>query len=158
MINKYTPHLLVLPEDDANRQLATGFVLGVQHERRIQVLVEAGGWSVVLERFQSEHISAMRKYHDRHMVLLLDFDERDNRPDQIRARIPDDLKERVFILGVQSEPEALKLAGLGSLEDIGSRLATECREGKRKIWAHDLLKINVTELDRLQQIICGFLF
>jgi hypothetical protein len=158
MTNKYMPHLLVLPEDDANRQLANGFVLGVQHERRIQVLVEAGGWSVVLERFLSDHISAMRKYHERHMVLLLDFDEQDNRPDQVKERIPDDLKERVFILGVHSEPEALKRAGLGSLEDIGSRLATECREGKREIWAHDLLKINTSELDRLQRFVCGFLF
>lgn len=158
MINRYMPHLLVLPEDDANRQLANGFVLGVQHERRIQVLVEAGGWSVVLERFLSEHISAMRRYHERRMVLLLDFDEQDNRLDQIKARIPDDLKDRVFILGVQSDPEALKRAGLGSFEDIGSRLATECREGKREIWAHDLLKMNAGELDRLQQIVCGFLF
>jgi hypothetical protein len=158
MTNRILPHLLVLPEDDANRQLANGFVLGVRHERRIQVLVEAGGWSVVLERFQSEHINAMRKYHERRMVLLLDFDERDNRPDQIKAQIPDDLKDRVFILGVQSEPEALKRAGLGSLEVIGSRLASECREGKREMWAHDLLKINASELDRLQQIVCGFLF
>lgn len=158
MINKYMPHLLVLPEDDANRQLANGFVLGVQHERRIQVLVEAGGWSVLLEKFLSEHVSAMRKYHERRMVLLLDFDERDNRLDQIKVQIPDDLRDRVFILGVQSEPEALKRAVLGSLEDIGSRLAAECREGKREVWAHDLLKRNASELDRLQQIVCGFLF
>jgi hypothetical protein len=158
MTNKYVPHLLVLPEDDANRQLANGFVLGVQDERRIQVLVEAGGWSAVLERFLSDHISKMREYHERRMVLLLDFDERDDRLDQIKTRIPDDLTDRVFILGVQSKPEALKRAVPGSLEEIGSRLATECREGKREIWAHDLLRINSSELDRLQQIVRGFLF
>jgi hypothetical protein len=158
MTNKYLPHLMVLPEDDANRQLAGGFVLGVRHDRRIRVLPEAGGWSVVLDRFLSDYVSEMRKYYERHMVLLLDFDERDNRPDQIRAQIPDDLTDRVFILGVQSEPEALKRAGLGSLEHIGARLAIECREGKREIWAHDLLKINASELDRLQQVVRGFLF
>jgi hypothetical protein len=112
----------------------------------------------VLKRFESEHVGAMRKYHERRMVLLVDFDERDNRLEQIKTGIPDDLKDRVFILGVQSEPEALKRARLGSLEDIGSRLATECREGKREMWAHDLLKINASELDRLQQNVCGFLF
>jgi hypothetical protein len=37
-------------------------------------------------------------------------------------------------------------------------LATEWREGKREIWAHDLLKINTSELDRLQRFVCGFLF
>jgi hypothetical protein len=158
MINKYLPHLLVLPEDDANRQLAGGFELGVQHGTRIQVLPEAGGWSVVLNKFLSDHVSEMRKFHQRHMVLLLDFDERDKRPDQIKTNIPDDLKYRVFILGVQSEPEALKRAGLGTLEDIGVKLATECREGKREVWAHDLLNINASELDRLQQSVCGFLF
>jgi hypothetical protein len=26
-VNKYHPHVLVLPEDDANRQLANGFLL-----------------------------------------------------------------------------------------------------------------------------------
>jgi hypothetical protein len=41
-VNKYLPHVLVLPEDDANRQLATGFEIEVKHTRRIQVLVEAG--------------------------------------------------------------------------------------------------------------------
>jgi hypothetical protein len=37
MTNKYVPHLLVLPEDDANRQLAEGFVIEVRDERRICV-------------------------------------------------------------------------------------------------------------------------
>jgi hypothetical protein len=27
MVNRYLPHVLVLPEDDANRQIANGFVL-----------------------------------------------------------------------------------------------------------------------------------
>ena len=89
----------------------------------------------MLNKFLSDHVSEMRKFHQRHMVLLLDFDERDKRPDQIKTNIPDDLKYRVFILGVQSEPEALKRAGLGTLEDIGVKLATECREGKREVWA-----------------------
>lgn len=29
-VNKYKPHVLVLPEDDANRQLANGFLLGLE--------------------------------------------------------------------------------------------------------------------------------
>lgn len=158
MTNKYKPHLLVLPEDDANRQLANGFVLGVKHDRRVQILAEAGGWRVVLEKFLSEHVGAMRKYHDRHIVLLLDFDHQEDRPDRVKAEIPADLKDRVFILGVLGEPEALRRAGLGSLEDIGSRLATECREGRRETWLHDLIRINSSELDRLQLNVCQFLF
>ena len=44
-INKHKPHLLVLPEDDADRQIANGFVIaqGVGlDDRAIQILPEAG--------------------------------------------------------------------------------------------------------------------
>ena len=38
-VNKYLPHVLVLPEDDANRQLANGFLLDPNLlDRRIQLL------------------------------------------------------------------------------------------------------------------------
>ena len=51
-MNKQVPHVFVLPEDDANRQLANGFVLdGGLDGRRIQILEEAGGWMEVLNRF-----------------------------------------------------------------------------------------------------------
>jgi hypothetical protein len=40
-LNKYKPHLLVLPEDDPNRQIANGFVHNPAvdlNERAIQIL------------------------------------------------------------------------------------------------------------------------
>lgn len=106
--NKYQPHVLVLPEDDANSQLANGFVLEVKHNRRIQILTEAGGWLSVCERFVSEHVKGMRDYPERYLVLLLDFDGQTDRADKVKEKVPDDLKSRVFVLGVQSEPEELK--------------------------------------------------
>ena len=41
-VNVYNPHVLVLPEDDANRQIANGFLLepSIKH-RNIQVLTPA---------------------------------------------------------------------------------------------------------------------
>ena len=65
------------------------------------------------------------------------------------ADVPEDLKSRVFLLGVRSEPEALKQAGLGKLEDIGRLLAKDCREGTRNTWGHALLQHNARELNRL---------
>ena len=45
-VNKAKPHLYVIPEDDADRQIAKGFVLhGRVDERRVQVVEPAGGWS-----------------------------------------------------------------------------------------------------------------
>lgn len=157
-VNKYQPHVLVLPEDDANRQLANGFVLEVQHYRRIQILSEAGGWLNVCETFLSEHVKGMRQYTERRLILLLDFDDQSDRPDKAKEKIPEDLKDRVFLLGVQSDPEALKQAGLGSFEDIGRRLGNECRARIKDVWAHDLLQQNASEISRLEQAVCHFLF
>jgi hypothetical protein len=50
--NKYAPHVLVLPEDDANSDIANGFVLHVALDSRaIQVLRCAGGWAKVRDAF-----------------------------------------------------------------------------------------------------------
>lgn len=62
--NRHRPHVLVLPEDDANRELANGFHLQIDltRQRQMQVLPVAGGWNEVLKRFKSEHVRASRDY------------------------------------------------------------------------------------------------
>ena len=76
-VNRYLPHVLVLPEDDANRQLANGFLLDQYvSTHKIQVLPEVGGWTQVLELFLSDHVVEMDRYRGRFMVLLIDFDGR----------------------------------------------------------------------------------
>jgi hypothetical protein len=89
-VNKYQPHILVLPEDDANRQLANGFVLDLDQAllNRIRVLEEAGGWTGVLERFISDHVADMERFTERFMVLLIDFDGSEGRLQDAKARIP----------------------------------------------------------------------
>lgn len=156
--NAFRPHLLVLPEDDANRQLANGFALEVKNDRQIQVLPEAGGWSHVVNNFRKNHQDAMRLCPDRRLVLLLDFDGDGSRRSNIEARIPADLQDRVFLLGVRSEPEDLVRAGLGLFDDIGRRLGAECRDGRREIWRHELLQDNAAELARLVASVRSFLF
>jgi hypothetical protein len=156
--NRYQPHVLVLPEDDANTELANGFVLEVTHDRRIQVLPEAGGWLSACERFTSEHVRGLREYPKRYFVLLIDFDGKNDRADKVRERIPEDLRDRVFLLGVQSEPEALKKDRFGSFEDIGRMLGKDCREQTKGVWMHDLLRHNISELDRMEQTVRSFLF
>ena len=77
-VNKFRPHVLVLPEDDANRQLANGFVLDEDLSTgSIQVLEEVGGWNEVLDHFLSDQVGAMDRYPHRSMVLLIDFRDRD---------------------------------------------------------------------------------
>jgi hypothetical protein len=149
----------VLPEDDANRQLANGFRLDQYLQNwKIQVLEEAGGWTKVLARFNSDHVVGMNRFSGRFMVLLIDFDGHQARLGQAKAEIPGELSERVFILGALTKPEALKQASLGSYEEIGLAMARDCREGTDTVWGHDLLRHNASELDRLRRCVLPILF
>ena len=158
-VNRHQPHVLVLPEDDANRQLANGFRLDPYLLNwKIQVLEEAGGWTKVLERFKKDQLVGMNRYPARLMILLIDFDDHSERLAEAKAEIPDQLAERVFVLGALTEPEGLKQAGLGSPEQIGLGLAKDCREGTDALWQHPLLGHNDPELKRLLQHVRPILF
>jgi len=157
-VNKSIPHVLVLPEDDANRQLANGFYLDPWLDtRRMQILDVAGGWGEALDRFKEEHVPKMDQYATRFMVLLIDFDGREDRLAKVRAAIPDHLRERVFVLGAWNEPETLR-QNLGSYETIGLALAKDCRDNTELTWAHVLLGHNAGELERLRRHVRPILF
>ena len=156
MVNKHRPHAFVLPEDDANRQLAIGFVLELT--RQIYVCPVAGGWTQVLQRFLSDHAADMGRYPNRYMVLLIDFDGNNQRLNDATNRIPEPLRERVFILGAWSQPEELR-ASLGlSYEEIGSAMARDCREETAMTWEHNLLRHNAGELARMREFVRPILF
>lgn len=148
-VNRYLPHVLVLPEDDANRQIANGFLLDEKlSETRIRILEEAGGWTSVLDRFSSIYAREMYRFPERRMILVIDLDNQAGRLAEAKARIPKDLHDRVFILGVLSEPEELRNE-MGSYEKIGIAIARDCREKTNDIWQHRLLMHNMAEVGRL---------
>ena len=158
-VNRYQPHVLVLPEDDANRQLANGFIQDQDvSTRRIQVLEPAGGWMRVMECFKSDHVRAMETCPLRSMVLLIDFDGKKDRMNLAKEVIPSHLTERVFVLGVLTEPEDLRKASLGSYETIGRAMAKDCREETDTTWGHDLLQHSAGEIGRLRDSVRPFLF
>ena len=104
--------MLVLPEDDANGDMANGFMLHETLDSRIiQVLPCAGGWPKVQETFTSDHIRTMRKYPKRHVVLLVDFNRNLNRFDKITGVIPQDLTRYAGSANQQSP--LIELLGLG---------------------------------------------
>ena len=158
-VNKHKPHILVLPEDDANRQIANGFVKNLNvNQRAIQILPIADGWKKVIDQFTDNYVSGMRQFLERSVVLLIDFDQRENRLEYVKQKIPEDLQERVFILGVQSNPEKLRNYTQKTFETIGETLANNCADNTNDLWSHDLLKHNETELERMREIIKPFLF
>ena len=158
-INKNKPHLLILPEDDANRQIVNGFIQNLNvNNRAIQILPIADGWKKTVDKFTNEHIKAMRQYPQRNILLIIDFDECEDRLNFVESYIPDDIKNRVFVLGVQSNPESLKRDIQKNFETIGESLAIDCAENNHKLWEHRLLIHNKPELERMILSIKPFLF
>ena len=163
--NIYQPHLLVLPEDDANRQILVGFRNHpAVNIRRMDVQSIAGGWLVAVNSVVEEHVPLMRKYPGRHVLLVIDFDGHSERRDQILSKIPAELKSRFYILSCSDEPETL-LASLAiraeersKLETLGKRLASDCDHNTNETWGHAMLSHNAAELERLKTNVKGFLF
>jgi hypothetical protein len=157
-VNKFVPHLLVIPEDDANRQIANGFLLEASVKTaRVQVLEEVGGWHHVIDSFLLNHCVEMQRYEQRHVLLILDFDNDATRLAAIKAQIPPEVTDRVFVLGSLSEPEPLK-EDLGSFETIGLLLARDCLNNTNEGWGHRLLAHNAPEVQRLRAQVRTFLF
>ena len=62
----------MVPEDDANRQIANGFIHNPALDSSvIQVLPPVGGWEKVVDEFVDVHVSEMRKYTLRTLFWLL---------------------------------------------------------------------------------------
>lgn len=159
-VNKYKPHVWVVPEDDANRQLANGFLL---HPSVVVTCIDirrpAGGWARVLDEFSAVHISDLRKYTDRHLVLLIDFDGQVTQRTQLfRDRCPRDVSGRVYLLGRRDEPEPFRKMVGQPLEKIGTCLAGACADGWPGMWRHAQLTDNGAELARLKMCVKPFLF
>lgn len=158
-LNRYRSHVFVLPEDDANRQIANSFVLHPNlNGRVIQVLPPAGGWGKVLSQFIEVHVSEMQQYSEERLILLIDFDLCEDRLSYVKEKVPAPLQERVFVVGVLSNPERLRSDLRKSFEQIGEVLANNCADNTSELWEHELLKHNKIELDRMVSSVKPFLF
>jgi len=149
-VNKYKPHVWVLPEDDANRQLANGFLLHADLDpTAIDIRPPAGGWRKAVDAV-AQHIAELRNYPCRQLVLLVDLDEQgEERVRQIREAFPADLQERIYLLSSYDEPEALKVDQGRSFERLGEDLAEACARDELGLWGTEHLKHNKPELSRL---------
>jgi hypothetical protein len=156
-VNKYKDHLLIVPEDDANKDLAVGFQKIVRQASAIHIESVAGGWSSVQERLKNL-VPSMQRFSCRRVLALVDYDEQEKRRDDVLRDVPQGLLNRVYVLGVWSEPELLQRAlDHRSREVIGEDLARECLGGTLALWQHPLLVHNTRELSRLRADVLPFL-
>jgi hypothetical protein len=163
-VNRFREHVIVVPEDDADRQLALGFVLHAAVNRtHIRLDGIADGWPNLLRRLREEYIGHLRRFPGGHVVLLMDFDdrieERRRALENLVAEFDDrgQWEGRVYLLGAAKDPEQL-VREFGTHETrIGERLADECFREKFEWWDDELLAHNRETRERLS-VVRGTLF
>lgn len=157
-MNKYKDHLLIVPEDDANKDLALGFMNAVPRGvNAIHIEPVAGGWSSARDRVENL-LPSMRKCSCRRVLVLVDFDTSMTRRQDVMRNVPADLADRVYLLGVWSEPESLQATlNHRSREAIGEELARACLDDTDGLWQHALLAHNADEVARLRADVLPFL-
>ena len=119
--------------------------------RRLQILPVAGGWRPVIAQFQATQVALMRKFPHRSLILALDLDGDLDRLIEVRELIPEDLRSRVYVLGVRSEPETLQQLKRQSLEAWGADLAKGCHDVPNSPWSNAELAHNLLEIQRMQE-------
>ncbi|MHB1282017.1 MAG: hypothetical protein ACYCYL_12435 [Acidithiobacillus sp.] len=164
-VNKELNHIVVLPEDDANRQLANGFFNHFMIDaRRVKILPPARGWRNTIKFQETDLINDLGNIKCMHLLLLIDFDDKiDQRMEMyngIKTGIDKGSSDRVYLLGSLHEPEILKKEfNMCSFEKIGGILAGDCFSGDTKGWDTNGLIHNRGELSRLisdvKPFICG---
>lgn len=159
-VNAYEPHLIIIPEDDATRQLAVGFTLITDFPRKIDIRQPEGGWTKVVQRCLEDYCPSMNSFPERRILLLVDFDGNPSaRRDLLKSQLPEGLQERVYVIGVSSEAEDLKRrCNHKSFEVIGEDLARECSSQTHNLWKDELLSNNQAEIERFDRDVRPFLF
>ncbi len=158
-VNDYRPHLFVIPEDDANRQFATGFERDDRIKTRaIQVMPSAGGWLKVINKIRMDYVPKVRSNPYTHVVGIFDCDEEPGRIAEQIARIPEDVRDRIFLLGTLDDPQAFRNEAGLSFEEIGISLADECFQQEFSLWRHPQLAHIGQEIDRAAATLRPILF
>lgn len=158
--NREKPHVYVIPEDKAERQIAIGFEGHYSViNRQLQVMPVADGWRNVGKVFEKEYLPILRRYEFAHVVMLIDFDgEGEHHRNELFEAVPSEYRNRVFVVGPSQEPEDLKGATKQTYEQIGFALANDCDGNQTAMWGHEQLKHNDDQRKLLLEIVKPFLF
>lgn len=150
-INLYKPHVWLVPEDDADRQLAVGFLdHHAVDDAQVKRVPPVGGWRAALAELRDVYVPKLLAYPGARVVILIDFDgDYEDRRRRFAEAVPEPLRARAFVLGARGEPEDLRRALRMSYAAIGAALADECQRGATALWSHDQLRHNAPDLEAL---------
>ena len=158
--NKYTRHLIVIPEDQAVCDIVNGFSTYLDaNERQFSVYDLARGWERGRDTLLQLSEGYMRKYPYSYAVLIVDFDGNAHRGSEIKNQIPEEVRDRVFVVGVLNEPEDLKDSTGMKFEELGRQIAGGCKDSSIDFWkGQELLAHNVDEIRRLSEAVRDLFF
>lgn len=132
-VNKYKPHLFIIPEDDADRQIAVGFELrGNIKARSLQIVNTAGGWLKVIDLIETEYIPILKKYPKSQVLGIIDCDNHPERIIESLNRFPEEFRDRIFLIGTLKDPQELKKNVNLSFERIGEDLGGRMSQWKSR--------------------------
>jgi hypothetical protein len=149
-INKEKPHFHIIVEDDANRQILNGFANCLNVKRDNFKITTERGWLSVVEKVKNDYIPKLRKYSHGRVLMIIDFDnEVERRRSLISKELGIEFENRIFTLGVKTEPEDFRKKIRQSFEVIGKNLAENCPGEPSTLWNDELLVHNRSELARM---------
>lgn len=151
-VNYEKNHLYVILEDEKYQKIMNGVNLSLHvNNDAIKVSHLSGGWGKVFKDFQSS-IKLLKKFQERHILLLMDFDyEFDSRLEKFHKSVPEELKNRAFILGIDNkESEDLAKYFKCNAEEVGKKLVEDCPDGDLSSWKNTHLECNLTEIERMK--------
>ncbi|HAU40242.1 TPA: hypothetical protein DCW56_04905 [Candidatus Peregrinibacteria bacterium] len=160
-VRREEQHLVVLLEDAPYRSILNGVKNSFNiNERVIDAKKPSCGWPKVFDDLEN-NIQLLIRYPKCHILLLMDFDDKDKeslssferRKRKLSEITPPEHAERVFILGVNhKESEALKkYFKTPNLEKIGQELIKDCPTGDLSNWHNTHLECNLPEIERMRE-------
>ncbi len=155
-VNFYKEHLYIFLEDEKYQKIMNGVNL-TQHVNNglIQLSHLSGGWLKVFEDFSDlkNSIRLLRKFKNRHVLLLIDFDCNFKiKLENFHQLVPDEFKNRVFILGIDNkESEDLMKFFNCNIEEVGKKLVENCPDGDLSNWKNSHLECNLPEIERMRE-------
>ncbi|MCK9372499.1 MAG: hypothetical protein M0P91_04830 [Sulfuricurvum sp.] len=160
-VRREEQHLVVLLEDDPYRSILNGIKNSFNiNERVIDDKKPSRGWAKVFDDLEN-NIHLLKRYPKCHILLLMDFDDKDKtslssfekRTRRLNEITPPEYSERVFILGVNhKESEALKkYFKISKFEHIGKKLIKDCPTGDLLDWQNTHLECNLPEIERMRE-------
>jgi hypothetical protein len=129
------------------------------NERQFYVYDLARGWERGKETLLKLSKGYMREYPSSYALLIVDFDRNAHRGSEIKNQIPEEVRDRVFVVGVLNEPVNLKNSTGMKFEQLGLQIAEGCKDSNIDFWERqELLAHNVDEIRRLSKAVRNLFF